>query len=634
MIKRAVSVLMAGVVLAMAVPMWGAKKVHTIGDSTMANYDESKTVTRGWCQYLQQFLTGITVNNRGKNGASSKSFYEESAYWASVKRQLQPGDYVLIQFAHNDEKASGVDGTELKEYYEKVGNASAAAGTDYRGTCPSTTYKEYLRRYVNETRAAGCTPILVGAVCRMYFSGNSIKRNGRHDLGDNFSVLTADGLKTGQKVGRDDHSMDYVYQMQEVAKELDVPFIDLTTATAELFLSYGDAACHSIIGDGAGSTHLSATGATLIARRFAGLCKEAGVMAEHVNLTSELSLTPGDGDLGHGYVGQWLSKEFMVSAFDLTPLSGTVRVEAEGGVELSTDGTEWSKELSLSYSGGTINERFQGRLLLEKEGENGGVVKVTAGGKSVSVAVKGEAVELSGGTEVSAYWRLEKDAECVLEGPGAVIEESWHGMELQRYASPNANAVWPSWTGFDATRLTQRNLIEGSQWPAGEIDEVSTRYIEFGLTAMPETTLNVDELSFFVCGCGGNGMCVHVYYSANDDFSDAKLIFSQEKMPANNMQYVSEKPVLKVESGKSVRLRFYPWYNQAASGKTICISDVKIHGYATSAAGIEGVESDAELTGVTYYTVDGRVSDGVDRGVYVVRETYSDGSVKTYKAVK
>lgn len=41
-----------------------AIKVHTIGDSTMAQYDPNSTVTRGWGMYLQQFLNGITVNNR------------------------------------------------------------------------------------------------------------------------------------------------------------------------------------------------------------------------------------------------------------------------------------------------------------------------------------------------------------------------------------------------------------------------------------------------------------------------------------------------------------------------------------------------------------------------------------------
>lgn len=115
-----------------------AKMVHTIGDSTMANYDESKTMTRGWCQYLQQFLDGIEVNNRAKSGSSSKSFYQESPYWATVKKQMQPGDYVVIQFSHNDEKNQGMDGNEVKDYYTSIGDEATAASTDYRGTNPST----------------------------------------------------------------------------------------------------------------------------------------------------------------------------------------------------------------------------------------------------------------------------------------------------------------------------------------------------------------------------------------------------------------------------------------------------------------------------------------------------------------
>lgn len=154
-----------------------AIKVHTIGDSTMATYSESTTVTRGWGQMFQQFFTdAVTVNNRAKSGASSKSFYEEAAYWESVKKQIQPGDYVLIQFAHNDEKNDGMDGDEVKAYYESIGDQAKADATDYRGTTASGTYKEYLRKYVEETRALGATPVLVGAICRKYFTGSTIRR--------------------------------------------------------------------------------------------------------------------------------------------------------------------------------------------------------------------------------------------------------------------------------------------------------------------------------------------------------------------------------------------------------------------------------------------------------------------------
>lgn len=119
MMKNFKSLTAIGVGLMLSLPTAGIK-VHTIGDSTMANYEENR-VTRGWAQYLQLFLEGVTVNNRAKGGASSKSFYREAAYWQSVKRQMEAGDYVLIQFAHNDEKTGGTDGDSLIAYYQVHG---------------------------------------------------------------------------------------------------------------------------------------------------------------------------------------------------------------------------------------------------------------------------------------------------------------------------------------------------------------------------------------------------------------------------------------------------------------------------------------------------------------------------------
>lgn len=609
------------------------KKVHTIGDSTMANYDESATVTRGWCQYLGQFLTGIEVNNRGKNGASSKSFYLEAPFWTSVKTQMQPGDLLLIQFAHNDEKTQGMDGDEVKAYYTSVGDNASASATDYRGTNPSTTYKDYLRKYIDEARELGVTPVLVGPVCRMYFSGNTIRRNGRHDLGDSFSIVTSDGIKEKQSVPAGDHSMDYVQSMKDVAAEKDVPFIDLTTATADLYLSYGDSDCHSILGDGAGSTHLSATGAALIARRFVELASEAGVLAEHALLSSDLSLTPADGDLGKGYIGQTLQKEFLVSAFSLTPASGTVGISGSEGVELSVDGGQtWAPSATLSYEGATLIGKFLARLTIAAAGENTGTVTIEAGSLSKTVTVTANGVELAGGVEVEAYWRLEKDDACELKGPASVVPETWHGMELQRYSNPNANTTWPDWTGFDASRKTQRNVIEGSEWPAGEIDEVSTRYIEFGMSAIEGTELAIDEISCFLCGCGGNGMCVNVWYSAKPDFSDAVMIFHQEKLPANTMLHVSTTPVLTIPAGESVRLRFYPWYNGKATGKTLCLSDVKIHGYATTNTGIT-IPASYEAVSTEYYNLSGLRVTSPSAGLYIVRTVSADGTVSCTKQV-
>jgi lysophospholipase L1-like esterase len=77
----------------------------------MADYDPTQNLNqRGWMQMFPEFLTGDeSVKNGGINGMSSKSFYVNGA-WNMVKAALNAGDYVFIQFAHNDEKDDGVEG--------------------------------------------------------------------------------------------------------------------------------------------------------------------------------------------------------------------------------------------------------------------------------------------------------------------------------------------------------------------------------------------------------------------------------------------------------------------------------------------------------------------------------------------
>lgn len=611
-----------------------AIKVHTIGDSTMATYSESTTVTRGWGQMFQQFFTdAVTVNNRAKSGASSKSFYEEAAYWESVKKQIQPGDYVLIQFAHNDEKNDGMDGDEVKAYYESIGDQAKADATDYRGTTASGTYKEYLRKYVEETRALGATPVLVGAICRKYFTGSTIRRNGRHDLGDDFSLLTASGIKEGNKVGEDDHTYDYPYQMRLVADEMGVSYIDLTTATKELYESYGDAKANELLFDGDGSTHTSAMGATLIARLCAQLLQKQGILTEYINLTSVLSVNPSKADLGEAYKGQTVVKEFQISGFDLQPAEGNVTITASKGLQVSADGESYSGSISMSYKEGNMIGTFYARCEFAEEGPINEEITVTSGDKTITIPVTGTSIVLEGGVPVQAYWRLEKDDECEVTGPMNILGQSYSGMTLQKYSAPNTNTTWPEWTGFDASRKTQRNVIEGESWPAGEIDEVSTRYIEFAVQPAKGTTLKVDSMSMFVCGCGGNGMCCKIYYSKEENFANPVNIFEMKSMPANNMQYVCSMPVLSVNEGETLRIRVYPWYNNAATGKTICLSDVTIHGIAVdSTTGISSeLTQNAAPVRTVYYGTDGTMRKDMRPGLNIVKKEYADGKVETTK---
>ena len=600
-----------------------ARKVHTIGDSTMATYDPNTTVTRGWGQMFQQFFKGdVTVNNRAKNGASSKSFYKESAYWQSVKKQIEPGDYVLIQFAHNDEKSNGCDGDELKAYYQSIGDEAKANACDYRGTTASGTYKDYLRKYVEETRALGATPVLVGAICRKYFDGSTIRRNGRHDLGDKFDKIEGGKLTTGNKVAADDHTYDYPYQMQEVAKELGVQYLDLTTATKELYESYGDAKANALLFDGNGSTHTSAMGATLIARLAAQLMQKAGILSENINLTSDLSVNPSTVDLGQASKGQTVVREVSVNGFDLVPADGNVSITASNGLKISANGSDYSSTATLTYKEGNLIGSFKTSYEFAAAGDINESITVSCGDKTVTIPVVGKCVELADGVAASAYWRLEKDDNCTVEGPVDPIGETYSEMKLQKYSSPNANTTWPEGTGFDATRKTQRNIIEGESWPAGEIDEVSTRWIEFAVKPAKGTTFNVNEISLYVCGCGGNGMHCKIYYSKEADFANAVNIADfSGSMKANDMMEVKATPVIELSEGETLRLRVYPWYGSAATGKTICLSDVKVAGVAVSATnGVKSVENSELKPEKIYYSLDGIRQNGILDGLNIVVE--------------
>ena len=603
----------------------GAKKVHTLGDSTMAPYDESATVTRGWGMYFGNFLAnGWTSINYAKGGRDSRGGYNE--LWQTAKNQVEAGDYVIITFGHNDEKIGGMDRDEVYNYYISKGMTAEANALDTRGTTPSNTYKQWLGKIVDEVKEKGAIPIICSPVCRSYIDGNGkVKRAGRHDLGDSFSLLTADGIKEKQSVPADDHTMDYAYHSQKLAEEKGVSFIDLTTATKELYESYGsESKCQAQLFDGEGATHFNTTGALLVARECARLMKAQGILADAIVLPTDLSVSPSTGDFGEAYKGQTLTKEFTVNGFGLSPEEGTVTIAASEGIQLSFDRQNWKQSLTTDYVSATLIKTFYAQVTLDNDGTLSGTITVSQGSKRIEIPVSATAVVLEGGAEVKAYWRLEKDDSYELTGPAVVTGERFKDMYVQRYANPNANTVWPEWTGYEPTRKMQRNLLNGDNWPADEIDDNPDRYIEWGIKPTSGQELKIDLISLFVSGCGGNGMCCHIYYST-DNFETRTTIFEKKKMPANNPQYVETKPVLTVGDGHELLVRVYPWYDGPASGKTICLSDLTIHGMAVTATGISQVGTTA-TTNRAFFTVDGRQHAQMQRGLNIVR--MSDGSIR------
>lgn len=230
-------------------------RILTIGDSTMANYDEEKysgeKEQRGWGQLFSQFLKeGVVVDNEARNGRSSKSFYYER--WGELKETIKDGDYVIIQFGHNDEKDDGAD-THRDDH-------------EARGTNPWGQYREFLKIYVEDVRSRGGKPILATPVVRRMLEKGKIEPTGRHSL--------------TQHCNGSDSLLNYPLAMKSVAIEMQVPLIDMTTLTQNMVEEMGTDKAAQIIYINADKTHLKAEGARLFAQLMAEALKDQDVMPE------------------------------------------------------------------------------------------------------------------------------------------------------------------------------------------------------------------------------------------------------------------------------------------------------------------------------------------------------------------
>ena len=203
------------------------------------------------------FTEDIRVDNHARNGRSSKSFIDEGL-WEQVRTQIRKGDYVFIQFGHNDEKPK-----------------------PDRHTDPGTTFDANLRRFVEETRAKGGIPVLFNSIVRRNFF-------------DNKNAVTDDDLRREKVEGTslegdtliDTHGA-YLESPRRVAAELDVPFVDLNRLTHDLVQGMGREASKSLFcwvpantcaacpKGRQDNTHLNVCGARRVARLAVGALAEA-----------------------------------------------------------------------------------------------------------------------------------------------------------------------------------------------------------------------------------------------------------------------------------------------------------------------------------------------------------------------
>lgn len=225
-----------------------SRPVHLFmaGDSTMAQKVLSKTVTdsvtgqkfeepfqeRGWGMLLTEYLKEdkVVIDNLAQNGRSTRTFIEQG-WWDKIITQVQPGDYVIIQFGHND----------------------CAQDKPDRYTTPDA-YRANLIRFVTEVKAKGGNPVICTSIARRKFD------------------------KDGTLV--DTHG-EYPVIAREVAGQQHIPMIDMQKLTSEWLMREGVEASkqffHKIPADGSSrlypkglddNTHLNEKGARIVAGFF------------------------------------------------------------------------------------------------------------------------------------------------------------------------------------------------------------------------------------------------------------------------------------------------------------------------------------------------------------------------------
>jgi lysophospholipase L1-like esterase len=162
--------------------------LYLIGDSTMSEKEVEAYPETGWGMPLKHYFDeGVVVENHARNGRSTRTFLEEGR-WEPVLSNLKKGDYVFIQFGHNDEVQSKEQSTTPEEFQAN------------------------LTKYVTETKSRGGQPVLLTPIARRHFD------------------------KDGQLI---DTHHQYSELMRDAARKLEVPLIDMDRRSQKLLKALG-----------------------------------------------------------------------------------------------------------------------------------------------------------------------------------------------------------------------------------------------------------------------------------------------------------------------------------------------------------------------------------------------------------
>jgi len=222
--------------------------IFVIGDSTVT--DQPTEPGGSWAQCLPRWFTAdVAVANHAESGETLKAFRRPAERrWDKVLSQLKPGDYVFMQFGHNDMKKSGNNVIYPDEDFSSTYSPA------------NTEYKDLLKQYAGEVKAKGATPVIVSSMGR------------RADT------------KTQNSLG------DYPKAALAAAQEIGCPSIDLNTMSIEIYTAVGPDVGRAFV-DG---THPNTYGGYLLSR-----CIVEGIKQDKLDLTKYLRDDAGTFDPNH-----------------------------------------------------------------------------------------------------------------------------------------------------------------------------------------------------------------------------------------------------------------------------------------------------------------------------------------------
>ncbi|MBX2812942.1 MAG: hypothetical protein KTR25_14095 [Myxococcales bacterium] len=549
-----------------------APTVHLLGEGTMASYEAGDRPRAGWGEMLSQFLSpSVRVINRAMTDNSSRKFYFDQDRWPSISPQINPGDFVLIQFGLSDQ-LSGAQ-------YDASGTfAYCSDGTTEAETCgdPDHSYYRILKNIVGQIFQMGAVPILVTPVVRNQFvpGRDTLDQEAMHNLQTN---------KPGEEFPRG----NYPEAMRELADRYDIALIDMTKHSKRVVEVNGHELTETL-NQPTSASQLEVPLATILAKMASLTIRRSNHNATeelraYINSEPCFAVFPDEFSLGRREVGTYELGKLAVLAFDMGATNNTLTIDASDGLLLSqrSDFPTWLQSISFDYFRGEIIASVHTRFTATNLGSyNGGFDSiidqnhystvnvsafVTPTPPSEDIPPPDDNITPPTATPFSVRWFSGASTASIVHGPVSAQSATLSDCEL---GTPRKLIV-----ENDQERTVMRVSVGGE----GAEIQSDDRYIEFVMSA--GNNMRIDSLSTWLTSSGGSFVQAEIEYSLSPDFSESRRITNDALSFEKDVMVQLQFPLnIEVPPTQSLYMRIFPFNPPGGSGKYLAIYDYMVEG--------------------------------------------------------